>query len=53
MKRKRNSSDSADLFAASLVQSSGDGGAGNMEDRARVALISSPLVVETEDWLWR
>ena len=51
MKRKRNSSDSADLFAASLVQSSGDGGAGNMEDRARVALISSPLVVETEDWL--
>ena len=51
MKRKRNNSDSADLFAVSAVQSDSDTAEAKMEDRAQATLISSPLVDETKDWL--
>ena len=51
MKRKRNNSDSADLFAVSAVQSDSDTADAKMEDRAQAMLISSPLVDETKDWL--
>ena len=51
MKRKRNNSDSADLFAVSAVQSDSDTADAKMEDRTQAALISSPLVDETKDWL--
>ena len=53
MKRKRNNSDSADLFAVSAVQSDSDTADAKMEDRAQAMLISSPLVDETKDWLER
>ena len=51
MKRKRSSSDSADLFGTLNAQAESPLAETNIEDRARVALISSPLVEETEDWL--
>lgn len=51
MKRKRNNSDSADLFAVSAVQSDSDTADAKMEDRAQATLISSPLVDGTKDWL--
>ena len=51
MKLKRSGSCSADLFGTLNAQAESPLAETNIEDRARVAIISSPLVEETEDWL--
>ncbi|MBO7207419.1 MAG: DUF2397 family protein, partial [Kiritimatiellae bacterium] len=51
MRRKRNNSDSADLFGTVNVQAESSLSQTNTEARSHVALISSPLVDETKEWL--
>lgn len=51
MKLKRSSSCSVDLFGTLNAQAESPLAETNIENRARVVIISSPLVEETEDWL--
>ena len=51
MRRKRNNSDSADLFGTVNAQPESSLSQINTEDCSHATLISSPLVDETKEWL--